>query len=68
MVESLILLLIYVALVVGAAYLVLYVLGALGVPIPPKVVQVFWIIVGLIVLLMLWRMVGPQLASGNLPR
>lgn len=67
MFEQLILLLIYVALVVGAAYLVLWVLGQLGVPLPANVVKVFWVIVVLIVVLLLWRAIGPAISMGRLP-
>ncbi len=67
MVESVILLLIYIALVVGLAWLVIWVLGQLGVALPPPVVKVFWVIVILIIVLLLWRMVGPALSSGHLP-
>lgn len=44
MFESVIMLLIYIALVVGLAYLVLWVLGQLGIELPPRLVQVFWVI------------------------
>ncbi len=67
MVESIILLLIYIALVVGLAWLVLWVLGQLGVSIPPPVVKVFWIIVVLVIVLIFWRLVGPSLSAGHLP-
>ena len=67
MFESIILLLIYICIFVGVAFLVLWVLQQLGVPLPPMVVKIFWIIVGLCVLLLLVRMVGPALSSGHLP-
>lgn len=67
MFESIIMLLIYICLIVAVCYLVLYVLGAIGVTLPPQVVKIFWVIVGLIVLLMLWHMVGPAISSGHLP-
>ena len=67
MFAGIIMLLIYVCLVVAVAYIVLYVLSAIGVVLPPQIVKIFWIIVGLIVLLMLWQMVGPALESGHLP-
>jgi hypothetical protein len=67
MIEHLIMLLIYIALVVGAAYLVLWVLGQLGVPLPPNVIKVFWVIVVLIVILLLYRMIGPAISTGRLP-
>ena len=58
-VESIITMLIYVCLLVLCAYLVIYVLGVLGVALPPKVVQIIWLIVALIVVLMLVRMLLP---------
>lgn len=65
--ESIIILLIYIALVVGVAYLVIWVLGQLGVALPPMVVKVFWVIVVLVIILLLWRMIGPALTAGHLP-
>jgi hypothetical protein len=67
MVESLILLLIYIALVVGVAWLVIWVLGQLGVALPPPVVKVFWVIVTLVIILLLYRMISPSLLHGRLP-
>lgn len=67
MVESLILLLIYVCIVVAACWLVIWVLGQIGVPLPPQVIRIFWVIVGLICLLLLWHMIGPLLSAGRLP-
>ncbi len=59
MVEAVITLLIYIALVVGLVWLVIWVLGELGVALPPPVVKVIWVIAVLIILLLLWRIVGP---------
>ena len=67
MFESIILLLIYVCIFVGVAFLVLWVLDQLGIALPPMVGKIFWIIVGLCIWLLLWRMVGPALSSGHLP-
>ena len=67
MFEAIVMMLIYICLIVAVCYLVIYVLGAIGVTLPPQVVKIFWIVVGLIVLLMLWRMVGPEISSGHLP-
>ncbi len=58
MVESVILLLIYIAVVVGLVWLVLWVLEQLGVALPAPVVKVLWVIAALIILLLLWRIVG----------
>ena len=57
--ESIITMLIYVCLLVLCAHLVFYVLGVLGIALPPKVVQIIWLIVALIVVLMLVRMLLP---------
>ena len=67
MFESIIMLLIYICLVVGVAWLVLWVLGQLGVAIPAPIVKIFWVVVVLIIILLLWRMVGPALMHGRLP-
>ncbi len=67
MVESLILLLIYICLVVAACWLVIWVLGQIGVPLPAQVIKIFWVIVGLICLLLMWRMIGGSLVAGHLP-
>lgn len=67
MFESIIMLLIYIVLIVGVAYVVLWVIGQLGIPLPPMAIKCFWLLIGLVVLLLLWRMVGPALSSGHLP-
>ena len=61
MIESIIWLLIYICLVVGVAWLVLWVLGQIGVALPAQVVKVFWVICVLFILLLLWHTVGPLL-------
>lgn len=66
MFESIILLLIQICFVVAIAYIVIWVLGALGVALPEKVVQIFWIIVVLIIILLLYRMLAPSLSGGKL--
>lgn len=68
MFESVIMLLIQICFVVLAAYLVIWVLGKLGAQPPEKVIQIFWVIVVLIVILLFYRMVGPILMSGHLWR
>ena len=55
----------YVCFLALAVYLVIYVLGALGVALPPKVVQILWIIVMLVVLLMILRIVLPGISHGH---
>lgn len=66
MFESVIMLLIQICFVVALVYIVIWVLGIIGVQLPAKVVQIFWVIVALIVILLLYRMVGPMLQSGHL--
>lgn len=65
MFESVILLLIQIALVVALVYIVLWVLEKLGVELPPKVVQIIWVIAVLIIILLLYRMMGPVLQLGK---
>ena len=65
MVENVIFLLIYIALVVGLIYLVIWVLEQLGIALPPMVLKVMWIIVVLIVILLCWRALSPFLGSGG---
>ena len=67
MVESLILFLIYLCLLVACVYLVMWVCGQLGIPLPANVIKIFWVIVALIAILLLWRMVGPSLSGARLP-
>jgi len=61
MFEALIMTLIYICLVVGACYLVIWVLGQLGVALPANVIKIFWVIVVLVVILLLYQMLSPVL-------
>lgn len=67
MVEWVIMLLIYICLAMALCYLIIWVLGQLGISLPPQIVKIFWIIVILIVILLLWRMIGATLVHGGLP-
>jgi len=53
--------LIYLCLFAIIVYIVLYVLNAVGIAVPSQVVQLFWIIVALVVLLFMFRMLAPAL-------
>lgn len=66
MFEGVILLLIQICFVVALCWIVIWVLGMIGVELPPKVVQIFWVIVVLIVMLLFYRMFGASLRSGHL--
>jgi hypothetical protein len=66
-VESVILLLIQICVVVGLCYLVIWVLGKLGLELPPRVVSIFWVIVVLIIILLLWRTLGGAILGGKIP-
>ena len=58
MLASVITFLIYVCLLALVIYLVIWVLrDVVGLPIPPKVIQILWVIVALIVILWLVQMV-----------
>lgn len=63
MVETVLLLLIYICVVVGVAWLVIWVLGQLGVPLPSQVIRIVWVIVVLICLLILWRAFGGHIPA-----
>jgi hypothetical protein len=63
MFEPLILLLIQICIVVGACYLVIWVLTQLGVALPAQVIKIFWVIVVLIVILLLYRALMPMLGG-----
>jgi hypothetical protein len=64
MIESIITLLIYIAIVALVIYVVLYALSVIGVTLPGKVVQIIWLIFGLVVLLWLARMF---IGAGGVP-
>ena len=66
MFESIIMLLIQVCFLVALVYIVIWVLGILGVQLPPKVVQIFWVVVVLIVILLLYRAMAGSLHLGRL--
>jgi hypothetical protein len=66
MFETVIMLLIQICLVAVLAYIVIWVLGILGVTIPPRVVQLLWVIVALIVILLLYRALWPVFGGGRL--
>lgn len=58
MIEAIITLLIYAAVLAIIIYIVLYALQVIGVPLPGKVVQLIWLIFGLLVLLWAFRALG----------
>lgn len=63
MVETLIGTLIWIGIVLALVYLVIWALGKFGLELPPRVVQIAWVIAVLIVLLILWRAFGSALPS-----
>lgn len=62
MVESVITLLIYICVIVAVCWLVIWVLGQIGVPLPAQVIKIFWVIVALLIILLVWRAL-----SGHVP-
>jgi hypothetical protein len=56
MIEAVITLLIYICVLALVVYLVIWVLGAIGVPIPAMVLKIVWIIFALMCLLMVLRL------------
>ncbi len=61
MVETVIITLIWIGLVVGLVFLVLWALEKFGLALPPRVLQVAWAIAVLVVILILWRSFGHYL-------
>lgn len=53
--------LIQLCLIVLVVYVVLWVIGSLGIALPPQVVNIIWIIVALFALLLIVRNLLPQL-------
>ena len=66
MLESIILLLIQICVVALVVYLIIWVLEIVGLSLPPKVIQILWVIVGLIVILLILRILLPGLGHGKL--
>lgn len=56
MLESVISILIYVCILALVVWLVIWVLGQIGVPLPAQVIRILWVIFALIVLLWFVRM------------
>jgi hypothetical protein len=66
MLAAVITFLIYVCILALVVYLIIWVLrDVIGLPIPPKVIQILWVIIALIVILWLVQMVLG--AGGSLP-
>ncbi len=63
MVESVITALIWVGIVVAVVYLVLWALEKFGLALPPRVVQIAWVIAVLVIILVLWRAFGSSLPA-----
>jgi dolichyl-phosphate-mannose--protein O-mannosyl transferase len=69
MVENVIFLLIYIALLVLVVYLIQWFLEKMGFSIDARVMQVIWVIVVLVVILLCWRAFAPFIAGhGVFPR
>lgn len=66
MLESVIMLLIYICLVAIVIYLVLWVLEQAGLSPPAKVIQLLWVIAILVIILVFARMFLPLI--GHIPR
>jgi bacteriorhodopsin len=59
-IEAVIYALIYLALVVLAIYVVLWIIGELGITLPAQVIKIIWIIVALIALLIIVQTLLPS--------
>lgn len=60
LVETVLKALIYIAVVVLCVVLVVWFCGVLGLPIPAQAVKIIYVIAALIAILILWRIVRPQ--------
>lgn len=71
LIEAVIQLLIYIAVLALVVYLILWVLSLIGVPLPDQVVKIIWVIVALIAILLILRVLLPaagiKLAGAMLP-
>ena len=61
MIEAVIYAMIYLALVVLAVYVILWIIGELGIQLPAQVVKILWLIVALVALLIIVQTVVPGL-------
>jgi hypothetical protein len=61
MIEGIIMALIYIIVVVIVAYIVIWVIGQLGLAIPPQIIKLVWLIVALLCVLLLLRVLLPPL-------
>lgn len=69
MLATVITFLIYICVLALVIYLIIWVLrDVIGLPIPPKVIQILWVIVALIVILWLVQMVLPGVGGLHFPR
>jgi hypothetical protein len=58
MVDAVIYALITICVLVLVVYLIVWVLGQIGVPIPANVMKVIWVIVALLCILVLWHLLS----------
>lgn len=69
MLASVITFLIYLCILALIIYLVIWVVrDVLGIPIPPKVIQILWVIIALVVILWLVQTVLPGGGGMHFPR
>ena len=67
MFEAIIMMLIYLCLFAVIVFVVLYVLGQIGIVIPPRVLQLLWVVAALVVMLLIFRMLAPALGGLHFP-
>lgn len=68
MLEAVIFALIYICIAALVVWLIVWVLQSVGVPLPPQVIKIIWVIFALVCLLILARLLLPSLSTGHLPR
>lgn len=66
MVEAVIRALIYICVIVLLFFLIVWVLGTIGIVIPAMVVTILKVILALVCVLVLWRLLGPWVSGASL--
>ena len=66
MLESVIVLLIYLCVLAIVFYIILWVLGEIGIVIPPQILKLLWVILVLVAILMIARALLPHAGSLSL--
>ena len=68
MFEQIIILSLYACVLAIIVLFVIWIIEQIsGIPIPPKIIQLTWVIVALIIILMVYKTIGPSIHLPKLP-